>query len=231
MIELVLVRHGETDSNRTHTIQGHLDTPLSDVGQEQARRVGGHLANQHFDLALTSDLSRARSTGEAIKSCNATVKELILEPVLRERSFGDLEGKPFEAMLEALKGLNKAEKHDWGPPNGETGIMFRERIEKFFKVLHEHSSKLEIKAEDSVILATTHGGFIRDLNFILADKYKCRMPCGPDKYGRISPNTGVTRYRLSYTDNGDIEYAECTQMYFRDHLEGMAEMKPILYGI
>ena len=46
----------------------------------------------------------------------------------RERSFGDLEGKPFEAMLEAIKGLNKEQKHTWGPPNGETGVMFRERI-------------------------------------------------------------------------------------------------------
>ena len=31
-------------------------------------------------------------------------------------------------MVEALKGLNKEQKHNWGPPNGETGDMFRERI-------------------------------------------------------------------------------------------------------
>ena len=30
-IEMVVIRHGETESNRTHTIQGHLDTPLSDA--------------------------------------------------------------------------------------------------------------------------------------------------------------------------------------------------------
>lgn len=229
MLELVLVRHGETDSNRTHTIQGHLNTPLSEVGEEQARRVGKHLADQIFHAALSSDLSRAVSTGEAIKSCNSTVKELLLEPVLRERSFGDLEGKPFEAMMEALKGLSKEEKHNYEPPNGESGDVFRERIEKFLKVLHSRAS--DLKMENPVILVTTHGGFIRDLNFILADKYNCKMPCGQDKYGRISPNTGVTRYMLGYGDDGQIKSAECVQMYAKDHLEGMELLKPILYGI
>lgn len=229
MLELVLVRHGETDSNKTHTIQGHLNTPLSEVGQEQARRVGKHLANETFHAALSSDLSRAKSTGEAIKSCNSSVQELVLEPVLRERSFGDLEGKPFEAMVEALKGLNKEQKHNWGPPNGETGDMFRERIEKFFDVLYTHASKLEV--EKPVILVTTHGGFIRDLNYIMLNKYNCKMPCGPDVYNRISPNTGVTRYMLDYGSDGKIKSAECVSMYNKDHLEGMEILNPLLYGI
>jgi len=229
MLELVLVRHGETESNRTHTIQGHLNTPLSDIGHEQARRVGAHLANQKFHAALSSDLSRAVSTGEAIKSCNSSVEKLVIEPVLRERSFGDLEGKPFEAMLEALKGLNKEQKHNWGPPNGETGDMFRERIEKFLKVLHTRASELEEK--NPIILVTTHGGFIRELNFIMAEKYNCKMPCGQDKYGRISPNTGVSRFNLEFGPEGDLKQAECTEMYFKDHLDGMETLKPLLYGI
>ena len=42
-VELVVVRHGETESNRTHTIQGHLNTPLSDVGLQQAERLAKHI--------------------------------------------------------------------------------------------------------------------------------------------------------------------------------------------
>ena len=42
-IEMVVIRHGETESNRTHTIQGHLDTPLSDVGLKQADLVADYL--------------------------------------------------------------------------------------------------------------------------------------------------------------------------------------------
>eukprot|EP00088_Acartia_fossae_P011714 TRINITY_DN15971_c0_g1_i5.p1 TRINITY_DN15971_c0_g1~~TRINITY_DN15971_c0_g1_i5.p1 ORF type:complete len:230 (+),score=50.79 TRINITY_DN15971_c0_g1_i5:31-720(+) len=229
MLELVLVRHGETDSNRTHTIQGHLDTPLSDVGEEQARRVGAFLANQTFHAALSSDLKRAVSTGEAIKTCNSSIDQLVLEPVLRERSFGDLEGKPFEAMMEAIKGLNKEEKHTWGPPNGETGVMFRERIDKFLKVLHSRAVSLEV--ERPVILVATHGGFIRELNFLLVEKYNCEMPCGPDKYGRISPNTGVSRFQLAFSPDGHLEKAQCTQLYCKDHLEGIETLKPLLYGI
>ena len=42
-IEMVVIRHGETESNRTHIIQGHLDTPLSDVGLKQADLVADYL--------------------------------------------------------------------------------------------------------------------------------------------------------------------------------------------
>ena len=42
-IEMVVIRHGETESNRTHIIQGHLDTPLSDVGLRQADLVADYL--------------------------------------------------------------------------------------------------------------------------------------------------------------------------------------------
>jgi hypothetical protein len=44
---------------------------------------------------------------------------------LRERNFGDLEGKSIDNMLNAVKGLNKTDLVAWGPPNGETGNQFR----------------------------------------------------------------------------------------------------------
>lgn len=54
-----LVRHGETDANRNKIIQGQLDTPLNEIGLEQAALVARALRTVKFDAALSSDLSRA----------------------------------------------------------------------------------------------------------------------------------------------------------------------------
>lgn len=54
-----IVRHGETQENRDGIIQGQLDTALNAVGLEQARMVGEKLRSVPFEIAFTSDLSRA----------------------------------------------------------------------------------------------------------------------------------------------------------------------------
>ena len=56
---IYIVRHGETQENRDGIIQGQLDTALNDVGLEQARIVGEKLRSVPFEIAFSSDLSRA----------------------------------------------------------------------------------------------------------------------------------------------------------------------------
>ena len=62
MTLLYLVRHGETDWNRTHRIQGSTDIPLNDTGRAQARRAGRLLAKRSWDGIYSSPLSRAFET-------------------------------------------------------------------------------------------------------------------------------------------------------------------------
>ena len=73
-----MVRHGETESNRTHIIQVHLDAPLSDIGLEQAQLVAKHLSSTIFTLAISSDLIRALKTGQSIRENNTSFKYLFL---------------------------------------------------------------------------------------------------------------------------------------------------------
>ena len=54
-----IVRHGETEENRTGVMQGQLDTPLNEVGVEQAELTASALDNVRFVRAFSSDLSRA----------------------------------------------------------------------------------------------------------------------------------------------------------------------------
>jgi probable phosphoglycerate mutase len=54
-----IVRHGETDENKQGILQGQLDTVLNAHGVDQAQRVARALRSISFDVAFSSDLSRA----------------------------------------------------------------------------------------------------------------------------------------------------------------------------
>ena len=91
MTLLYLVRHGETDWNRTHRIQGSTDIPLNDTGRSQASRAGRLLARRSWDGIYSSPLSRAFETATIIAA------ELGLAgpspvPDLVERNYGEAEG-------------------------------------------------------------------------------------------------------------------------------------------
>lgn len=57
---IYIVRHGETDENKLHIIQGHLDTEMNEHGLKQAAKVANRLGVVPFEIAYTSDLARAR---------------------------------------------------------------------------------------------------------------------------------------------------------------------------
>jgi phosphoserine phosphatase len=90
-MNILLVRHGETEWNRDGRYQGRTDIPLSPVGERQVRALGERLRGITIDVALSSPLSRARATAEAI--CAGRKLELELDPGLIEISHGEWEGK------------------------------------------------------------------------------------------------------------------------------------------
>ena len=81
--KLCLVRHGETAWNAEHRVQGQLDIPLNEIGLRQAQALGTALKGERFDAIYSSDLVRARQTGDPIAIFLS--KRMILEKDLRER--------------------------------------------------------------------------------------------------------------------------------------------------
>ncbi len=65
-MELVLVRHGETEFNRADVFRGRVDLPLNERGEEQARATSGYLAAQAFQAFHSSPLRRSLRTAEVI---------------------------------------------------------------------------------------------------------------------------------------------------------------------
>ncbi len=61
---LYIMRHGKTDWNAKHKLQGRTDIPLNDEGRRMAAKAGRQYADIHFDICYSSPLVRARETAE-----------------------------------------------------------------------------------------------------------------------------------------------------------------------
>jgi probable phosphoglycerate mutase len=91
MRRILLTRHGETEWNALGRLQGHTDIPLNEAGRAQARALAAGVAGAGLAAVVTSDLVRARETGEIVAAAIGLGAPAI-EPALRERRFGVFEG-------------------------------------------------------------------------------------------------------------------------------------------
>ncbi|WWC85638.1 uncharacterized protein L201_000504 [Kwoniella dendrophila CBS 6074] len=123
---LYLVRHGQTDLNQENIIQGQLDTPLSDLGEEQAQKLSQWLKLVPFTEAWSSPLKRAEQTAKIICSKQAKCNNKVnTDERLKARNYGELQGKNWEEVKkcdlkqqQGSKGIESEEElsarlHDW----------------------------------------------------------------------------------------------------------------------
>ena len=87
---LYIIRHGKTDWNEIHRLQGRTDIPLNDEGRRMAERAAAECADTHFDICYTSPLIRARETAEILMRGRDV--PIVIDERLREMSFGECEG-------------------------------------------------------------------------------------------------------------------------------------------
>ena len=66
MKRIIMVRHGQSESNVRKTFTGQLDAPLTDVGREQAQRMAQYLDKYRIDKIYASSLDRSVETAQAI---------------------------------------------------------------------------------------------------------------------------------------------------------------------
>lgn len=96
MLQVYLVRHGETQWNAARRIQGQSDSPLTAKGEHQAHLVARRVSTVGITHVITSDLGRTRHTAQIIgTACGCTV---INDQRLRELHMGVLEARLIDRL-------------------------------------------------------------------------------------------------------------------------------------
>ena len=146
-MEVVLVRHGQTEWAREGRHTGRTDVPLTGEGRRQAEVVGRRLAGHRFTLVLTSPLSRAVDTCRlAGLGAAAEVRQDLVE-----WDYGDYEGLTTAAIRAEAPGWNL-----WrdGCPGGEAAGDVGRRADRVV-------AELRLLEGDAAVFA--HGHLLRVL--------------------------------------------------------------------
>ena len=119
MPTLLLVRHGETEWNRTGQIMGERPIPLTEAGERQTRELAAVIDGCSIQAIYSSPVKRARQTADILASAaNAPILEV---PGLTEINMGDWVGQFWKDLADDLVPRNYyAHPKDARPPGGET---------------------------------------------------------------------------------------------------------------
>ena len=175
-MKLYVIRHGQTNTNKHHQVNGRKDSKLTLIGKLQAIKTGIKLTDKKFDLVFSSPLSRAVKTAHLI-----TTGPVIIDPRLIERSYGKFEGIkkkdfPYREYWKYHKNLSDNDV--------ESVKEVVKRAEKLIKDLKK-------KYSNKTVLLVTHSGFARAIYYYIN---------GIPKNGDLSvleiPNCHVFEYDL-----------------------------------
>ncbi|HXX65123.1 MAG TPA: histidine phosphatase family protein [Bacteroidota bacterium] len=161
-----LARHGETAWTLTGQHTGLTDLPLTERGEQNARRLGERLKGLRLARVFTSPLKRARRTCELAGF--ASVAEV--DPDLVEWNYGEYEGRRGQDI--------RMERPDWnlfrdGCPGGESPAQVSARADRVVR---------RVRAIEENTLLFTSGHFIR----VLASRWLGLEPSANSRYFMLS---------------------------------------------
>ncbi len=136
-MNLILIRHGETDWNRTGRCQGVADIDLNDTGRRQIEELAHSLRDADIRAVYSSDLMRALRTAKRIASHHDL--DVNIDKDLREMDQGDLEGLLFEEIRDRYADVLR----EWREspetlmlPGGESLLQVEQRAWSVFEKLN-----------------------------------------------------------------------------------------------
>jgi len=148
-----LIRHGETDFNRDGRIQGYTESSLSELGREQARRLGERLRGLGIERAFTSPLRRA------VDTCRIALEGAVeweAREGLREIHLGVWEGQQAATLRERYPEQVRL----WFARPGAVRIDGAETIRAFRARVVRTMNDVRAANADGVLAVFAHGGVI-----------------------------------------------------------------------
>lgn len=150
-MELVLVRHGESDGNANGLCQGNSPGYLTTKGLSQASSLRLFIKGD-YDAIYSSDLTRVVQTAQSSISDAKLLNSVIYDSLLREKNAGIFEMKKRELMVTArtTSGLNE---RLYQPQDGESWQQLQDRVRLFYDKIKEIYKGRSVR-----ILVYTSGG-------------------------------------------------------------------------
>ena len=187
-MELYVARHGETESNAEHRVQGSgLDSPLTPAGIAQAVALGKSLEGISFDAVYSSPIKRATDTVEI--AFGGKYKP-ILDPRLVEIGLGAMEGMIWEDAIEIYPEAGIRLFTDplnyIPPPKGEALQDMINRISAFLDDIGKTGYKR--------VFVLAHGYVLRVFEACALDK----SPATIGKSARSYKNCEMVRYQYKH---------------------------------
>ncbi|MFP5372311.1 MAG: histidine phosphatase family protein [Actinomycetes bacterium] len=177
-LTLLLVRHGQSEWNAAGRMQGQTQhVPLTALGRSQAEAAAQELAALRPGALVSSDLLRALQTAEPC--ARSTGLPIATSPMLREQSYGVLEGRPSRELWDVV---DWTDPH-WAAEGGESLAQLHARVASYLE-------QLCADPPADVIALVTHGDTIRAAQAVAAG-------LGPEAMPAVTPHNGsVTRLEL-----------------------------------
>ena len=183
MVRLILVRHGQTESN----VRGLLDAalpgpPLNDLGREQAAALPARLAGERIERIVVSPLARTVETAQPLLVATGLTATSDLR--LREVQAGDLEGfhdhESVMVYLETVFAWAEGDLSARVPGSPEDGHDFFRRVDAAV------ADAVDGLGDDAAVVCVSHGATVRTWSSV-------RGANVPDDHGRDHglPNTGI----------------------------------------
>jgi broad specificity phosphatase PhoE len=180
-MKLLLVRHGQSVANTEGRLQGQFDSPLTDLGRDQARALAHRLVREGWSISAVyaSDLCRAAETAAIL--AGELCAPLTLDERLREYDVGVLTGVVWREIEHLYPDIWYALHHDtaWERIPGEEGNgPFHARLAAVLTEIQSGHGK-----EESVALVS-HGGSLGMILVHLLGMEPCRP--SPFRFGNVS---------------------------------------------
>ncbi|MCD4786198.1 MAG: histidine phosphatase family protein [Candidatus Eremiobacteraeota bacterium] len=179
-MNIYFIRHGESQFNKEGKLQGQMDPPLSDKGEETASSLARDMketfvsSGREINAIYSSPLKRAKETADAISG--ATGAPVRMAPNLQEIRLGDWEGRKISNIAKTPQFIQwRKNPQSITPPGGEEIKNFQDRAVTGIKKIIEDNS------QNDNIIVVTHGGVIGALiSYALKEDISNSMKRVPD---------------------------------------------------
>ena len=155
VLEIYLVRHGETKLNKESVYYGWTDCDMTELGYTQAERLRTMLEENQFDVVYSSPLKRALHTAQIISKLDE--EDIITDNRLKEINFGLWEKKHYKQIEVEYNQIWNKWCNDWKntePPEGESFIRLYKRTVDFI-------NDMLINNINKKLLVVSHHGCLR----------------------------------------------------------------------